>query len=191
MGFLFRLLAGMFVAIALGFGLSWYALTDGRLIAAARVGPWAAWPDIGQQNPNPYSRAYLARTGLMQLGYAEGIQFVAATDSAGETLERQCTYRLEGGVPGATFWTLVATDADGANVAASPQALALHSERIARGAEGSVNIAVGPDLAPGNWLEIAGEGPFQLALTFYDAAIFAGGSTTVSEMPEITRERCR
>lgn len=181
----------MLVAVALGFGLSWYALTDGRLIAAARVGPWAAWPDIGQINPNPYSRAYLARNGVMQLGYAEGIQFVAVTDSAGETLERSCTYSLEGGVPGATFWTLVATDPEGANVAASPESLALHSERMARGANGSSHMAVGPDLAPGNWLEIAGEGPFQLALTLYDATIFAGGSSAIAEMPEITRERCR
>lgn len=181
----------MLVAVALGFGLSWYALTDGRLIAAARVGPWAAWPDIGTVNPNPYSRAYLARNGVMQLGYAEGIQFVAVTDSAGEALERSCTYAIEGGVPGATFWTLVATDPQSVNVAASPDSMALHSERMARGANGSVHIAVGPDLAPGNWLEITGAGPYQLVLTLYDATIFAGGSSAVSEMPEITRERCR
>jgi hypothetical protein len=191
LGFLFRLLASILVAIALGFGLSWYALTDGRLIAAARVGPWAAWPDIGQTNPNPYSRAYLARNGVLQLGYAEGIQFIAVTDSAGQTLERACTYRIEGRVPGATLWTLVATDPEGVNVATSPNSPGLHSERMARSGNGSVHIAVGPDLAPGNWLEIAGEGPFQLAMTFYDATIFAGGSSSVEEMPEITRERCR
>ncbi len=181
----------MFVAMALGFGLSWYALTDGRLIAAVRAGPWAAWPDIGTTNPNPYSRAYLARNGVLQLGSAEGIQFIAVTDSAGEPLDRSCTYRLEGTVPGASFWTLVATDPEGANIALSPEGMALHSERIARRVDGSVFISIGPDLTPGNWLETTGNGPFQLALTLYDATIFGGGSSTIEEMPEITRERCR
>lgn len=180
----------MFVAVALGFGLSWYALTDGRLIAASRIGPWAAWPDIGQLNPNPYSRAYLARNGVLQLGYAEGIQFVAVADSAGETLDRSCSYSIEGPIPGATFWTLVATDVEGTNVAASPQGLALHSERIARSANGSAHLSVGPHLTPGNWLEIAGTGPFQLALTLYDATMFAGGTSSIAQMPEITKGRC-
>lgn len=191
MGFLFRLLFSLGLAVALGFGLSYYALTDGRLFAAARVGPWAAWPDIGQPNPNPYSRAYLARTGVLQLGYAEGMPFTAVTDSAGEALERSCTYRLDGQVPGATFWTLVAIDPEGINIAAEGAALALHSERLARGERGSTQIAVGPDLAPGNWLEVAGTGPFQLVLTLYDAAIFAGGSSSIGVMPEIVREGCR
>nr|WP_246472983.1 DUF1214 domain-containing protein [Pelagibacterium limicola] len=127
----------------------------------------------------------------MQLGYAEGIQFVAIADSAGAPLARNCTYRLEGSVPGASFWTLVATDPEGVNIAASPDGPALHSERMARRPDGSVLITVGPDLAPGNWLEIEGEGPFQIALTLYDAAIFGGGSSTVGEMPAITQDHCR
>lgn len=190
MGFLLRLLLSFGIAIVLGFGTSWYALTDGRLIAAHRVGPWAAWPQIGQPQPDPYSRAYLARNGLLQLGYAEGIQFVATTDSAGDLLDRTCHYALSGLTPGATFWTLVATDPEGVNVAASPALPALHSERLARGERGSVNIHVSARLAPGNWLEISGEGPFQLALTLYDATIFSGTNASVGEMPHIEKVGC-
>lgn len=190
MGFLFRLLLSIGIAVLLGFGASWYALTDGRLIAAHRVGPWAAWPQIGQQQPDPYSRAYLARNGLLQLGYAEGIQFVAMTDSAGEPLDRACHYALSGLTPGASFWTLVATDPEGTNIAASEALPALHSERLARGERDSVNIHVSPRLAPGNWLEITGEGPFQLALTLYDAVIFSGTNSSVGEMPVIEKAGC-
>src|SRR5690554_4236243 len=83
LGLIFRLLIGLVVALSVGFGTSYYALTDGRLFAAVRVGAWAAWPDVGQPMPDPYSRAYLARTGTLQLGYAEGLQFTASTDDAG------------------------------------------------------------------------------------------------------------
>lgn len=187
---MFRLLVGLAVALAVGFGASWYALTDGRLFAGVRVGPWVAWPDVGQTQPDPYTRAFLAREGIMQLGSAEGIQFTAQTDDAGIPLESACTYRIAGLVPGASFWTLEATDLQGANIAASPALMVLHSERIARRDEGAIEASVGPALAPGNWLETAGTGPFRLRLTLYDAAIFSGGSTQVEHMPAITRTAC-
>ena len=190
MGFLFRLLLSASIAITLGFGLSWYVLTDGRVIGGTRIGAWTAWPDIGQPMPNPYSRAYLARTGVLQLGYAEGVQFVAVTDDQGEALDASCDYHISGATPGAAFWTLVAADLDGVNIAASAQLPALHSDRIARTTDGSAEIHVSSTLAPGNWLEIAGEGPFQLQLTLYDAMTFTGGTTAGGQMPSITRVGC-
>ena len=56
---------------------------------------------------------------MLQLGIERGLQFVAETDSDGKTLERSCTYRIDGKTPVATLWTLVAVDADGRNIAAS------------------------------------------------------------------------
>lgn len=190
MGFLLRLLLGLAIAISVGFGASYYALTDGRLIAAVRVGPWAAWPDVGQPNPDPYTRAYLARNGQLQLGYAEGIQFSAMTDDEDEPLDARCQYQVSGFVPGASFWTLEATDLEGANIAASPQLAVLQSERLARTGDGDMNIGIGPQLAPGNWLPIAGSGSFRLQLTLYDAVIFSGGNTDIETMPSIRRVAC-
>ena len=53
MRFVLRLLMSIAVALSLGFGLSYYALTDGRLFGAVSLRPWTAWPDIGSPNPNP------------------------------------------------------------------------------------------------------------------------------------------
>ena len=190
MGLLFRLLVGLAVAICVGFGASYYALTDGRLFAAVRVGPWAAWPDVGQPAPDPYTRAYLARSGSLQLGYAEGIQFTAFTDDSGDPLDAHCSYRVTGFVPGASFWTLVATDLRGVSIAASPNLPALHSERVARTGEGALVATISASLAPGNWLEIEGDGAFKLLLTLYDAVVFSGGNTTIEDMPSIEKVAC-
>lgn len=190
MGLLFRLLIGLAVAICVGFGASYYALTDGRLFAAVRVGPWVAWPDVGQPLPNPYTRAYLARSGLLQLGYAEGIQFTAFTDDTGEALDSACSYRVTGLVPGASFWTLAATDLQGANIAASPELLTLHSERVARTGDGALSASVSASFSPGNWLEIERGGAFMLLLTLYDAVVFSGGNTTIENMPSIEKAGC-
>jgi hypothetical protein len=187
--FVLSLLMMIAVALGVGFGLSYYALTDGRLFGVAQVGPWTAWPDVGSSTPNPYTRGHLARAASLQLGQAEGLQFSAATDSTGEPLTLACTYRLEGRTPLATFWTLVALDEAGRNLAAPDSPLAMRSNGLARANDGSIVLSVGTPLSPGNWLELSGEGAFTLVLTLYDTAVFSGFSNDES-MPAILRGEC-
>jgi len=188
--FLTHLLLMFAVALAVGFGLSWYALSDGRLFGAYRVGPWAAWPAAGSPTPDPYTRAHIARTGALQLGQSEGLEFVASTDSQGRPLDRACTYRVHGTTPVASFWTLVAEAQDGTNIARSEGEEALHSARLVRNEDGTAVIFVGKRLSPLNWLEITGEGPFSLALTLYDTAAFGGVGSGADTLPAIDREDC-
>jgi hypothetical protein len=187
--FVFYLLMMIAVALTVGFGLSYYALTDGRLFGAAQVGPWTAWPDVGASAPNPYTRGHLAREASLQLGQAEGLQFTATTDSDGQPLTRNCSYSIEGKTPLATLWTLVAVDAQGVNLAAPDTEPSMRSTGIARANDGSVDINVGTRLMPGNWLELVGDGPFALELTLYDTAVFSGFSSDES-MPAILRGDC-
>jgi hypothetical protein len=188
--FVIHLLLMIAVALCVGFGLSYYALTDGRLFGAAQAGPWIAWPDVGSAAPNPYTRGHLARMGALQLGRSEGLQFVATTDSAGRPLSLDCTYRLDGHTPMATFWTLVALDGNGVNLARPGGQAAIRSTGIARTNDGSILLYVGKRLAPQNWLELSGEGNFTLVLTLYDTTIFSGISTADEAMPTITRQAC-
>lgn len=190
MRFLINLLLMLAVALAVGFGLSWYALTDGRLFGAAQLGPWTAWPHAGSPSPDPYTRAYLARTGALQLGQSEGVQFIATTDSDGAPLNRACRYRIDGATPTATFWTLVPTSPDGATIARPDGPAGFESQRIARANDGSMQLYVGKTLAPLNWVELTGDGPFWLVLNLYDSTVFSGVSTGSATMPSIIREAC-
>jgi hypothetical protein len=188
--FLVNLVLMLVVALAIGFGLSWYALTDGRFFGAAQIGPWTAWPRAGSPSPDPYTRAYLARSGALQLGQGEGVQFVATTDSDGQPLSRACRYRIEGNTPTATFWTLVPVAANGAGIARPDGSPGFESARLARANDGSVVLYVGKTLAPLNWLEITGDGPFQLLLTLYDSTVFTSAGTGDGTLPAINREGC-
>ena len=191
MRFVLRLLLMSFIALAVGFGLSYYALTDGRLFSVSQLGPWTAWPDVGSPTPNPYTRGHLTREAALQLGQAEGLRFMATLDSQGQPLSRACTYLIAGRTPQATFWTLVAIDGTGANVAVPDGPLALRSSGIVRENDGSFRIHVGKALSPGNWLELAGEGGFSLVLTLYDTAVFTGFGATSDTMPAIEQEACQ
>ena len=190
MRFFSHLLLMFVVALAVGFGLSWFALSDGRLFGAYQVGPWAAWPAAGSPTPDPYTRAHSARTGALQLGQSEGLEFIATSDSDGRPLSRSCTYRVEGTTPVATFWTLVAEDATGANIARPDGEPSMHSARLSRNEDGTATIFVSKRLSPLNWLEITGDGPFSLALTLYDTAAFGGVGSGADTLPSIVREAC-
>lgn len=188
----FVLNIGLMAALALlvGFGLSYFALTDGRFFGAYRVGPWAAWPAAGTATPDPYSAAFLSRSGALQLGRAEGLRFVARTDSDGQPLNRRCAYSIEGHTPVASFWTLQAVTEDGASIARPDGEQTLNSQRIARAPDGAALISVSPRLARGDWLETTGSGPFELVLTLYDTSVFTGAGATVNAMPSILRIDC-
>lgn len=190
MRFLLNLLLLLVVALAVGFGLSWYAVTDGRLVGAAQIGPWTAWPRAGSPDPDPYTRAYLARSGALQLGQGEGIRFVATADSDGAPLDRNCRYRIDGSTPTATFWTLVPTAPDGATIARPDGPPGFNSRRIARANDGSVQLYVSKTLAPLNWLEITGTGTFWLVLDLYDTTLFSGVGSSDASLPSIIREAC-
>jgi hypothetical protein len=178
------------VALGVGFGASYFALTDGRYFGVYRVGPWSAWPQAGTSTPDPYTRAYLTRSGTLQLGRTEGIRFVAETDSDGHRLLPNCTYRIDGQTPIATFWTLAATGPDGTLVSSQGTAKVMQSSRIARAADGSTVVRVGRGLSAGNWYEIDPDGEFWLVLTLYDAAIFTGVGIGFQGLPSITVEAC-
>lgn len=190
MRFLGHLLVMIATALLVGFGLSWYALSDGRLFGTIEIGPWAAWRDAGSPTPDPYTRAFVSRNGALQLGASEGLQLVATTDSDGQPLDRACRYRIDGTTPVATFWTLVPTAPDGTPIARPGGPAGFNSGRIARAEDGSMQLYVSKTLSPFNWLEITGEGAFVLALTLYDTSSFAGVGPTVATLPSIIRETC-
>lgn len=190
MRFVIHLLLMLSLALAIGFGLSWYALNDGRLFGGAQIGAWSAWPDVGSAQPNPYTRGHLAREAALQLGLSEGIQFTATTDDSGQALTRDCTYRIAGTTPLATFWTLVAIDSAGVNVAAPGTQAAIRSDSLARANDGSIQLNIGTRLMPGNWLELTGSGAFSLVLTLYDTTVFSGLNGGTDTMPSIEREGC-
>lgn len=179
------------IALAIGFGLSWYALTDGKLFGTVEVGPWTAWRDVGRPSPDPYTRAFIVRSGGLELGAGEGMQFVAMNDDQGRRLTRACSYQIVGRTPTARFWTLVAVEPEsGALVSRADGPPAVVSSRIARTADGGIVVNVGTTVRPLNWYELAGDGPFDLMLTLYDAASPSGATPEGFVLPTIRRERC-
>ncbi|MBZ9733388.1 DUF1214 domain-containing protein [Mesorhizobium sp. CA18] len=184
-------LLSLAIAIGLGGYSVWYALNAQDGVGAIRIGQWTAFPEVGTLAADPYSKARVAREGVLALGQAEGLAFVAERDDAGEPLKRECTYTIEGGYPTARFWTLYAADQSlGVIDTGKPRQSALQSYEVLRQPDNSVVISVGSRPAPGNWLLTGGSGKMYFVLTFYDTPIASSTGLSDVTLPRILKAGC-
>lgn len=184
-------LLSLAIAIGLGGGSVWYALNAQDGVGAIRIGQWTAFPDIGTQGADPYSKARVAREGVLALGRAEGLSFIAERDESGEPLKRECAYTIEGSYPTARFWTLYAADQSlGVIDTGKSRQAALQSYEVLRQADNTVAISVGNRPAPGNWLLTNGSGKMYFVLTFYDTPIASSTGLSDVTLPRILRAGC-
>ena len=187
----FLILATLAIAIGGGAASVWYTLQAQEGIGAITIGSWTAYPNMGAPGADPYSKARIAREGILALGRAEGLAFFANRDAAGDALSRKCSYTIEGSMPPARFWTLFVADRSLAVLGGDRRRKpALNSLSMLRNPDNSFAVAIGPVAAPGNWLSISGDGPMVFVLTLYDTPV--SGSTGVAdiELPQVLRIGC-
>lgn len=179
------------IAIGGGGGSVWYLLDSQAGIGAIRIGPWVAFPDIGTPDSDPYSKARVARQGALALGRAEGLSFVAESDSTEAELRRECAYTIEGGFPTARFWTLYAADKslDAIHTGQSRPA-ALQSRTLLWRQDETALISAGEHPSPGNWLPLDGTGKLFFVLTFYDTPIASSTGLSDLTLPDIRKGAC-
>lgn len=181
------------LAVSIGGGgySLWHVLQAREGVGVVTVGRWTAFPDMGTLDSDPYSKARVAREGVLALGRAEGLSFTAERDSSGNLLQRQCDYRVDGTVPAARFWTLYAADqASVAITSGGQRQAALHSLELLRFKDDEIVIQVGPRPSPGNWLDVDGSGRMVLVLTLYDTPIASSTGLADVKLPDIVRVGC-
>lgn len=181
-------LAGTFLGL-----LSTYALLAARTtsFAAIDVGPWRVAPRTGSAEIDPYSRAQLARSGEIAIAHAEGLSFLAQTDSDGRRLDARCSYVLSGSVPDSRYWSLTLVSPSGALVDNPAKRYGFTSAELLRAADGSFEIAVARHARPGNWLPAETPGDFDLVLRLYDTLLdFGTSKLDARALPRIARGDC-
>ena len=125
---------------ALGLGSAlWLAglWPDGRSLAFGNVdvGGWRSDFAIGSKAADPYTRARVARHGLLALAKTEAVYLTRTTDDAGAPLREACTYRLSGGAMPAGWWSVTLYGAGSMLPANTDEALREVALDLAEGAD--------------------------------------------------------
>jgi hypothetical protein len=105
-------IAALIAGVALGLISAWAALQFGVSTFTEHHGHWVFSRAAGSTAAGPYTRAVIARDGLLALSAREAVYFSLYEDEQGRPLSESCVYDLNGRQLDARWWsvTLYADD---------------------------------------------------------------------------------
>jgi hypothetical protein len=190
--FCFLIFAGL--SLLLGLGSAHYMIDDGFALVVSRAGPWQTWVHAGSLNADPYTRAHIARSGLLPITSASGLTYFASTDSDGRTLHSDCEYEIVARPLAAVWWTIAAFDDDGKLIPNQASRHAFSSQSLTILPDRTQRITVAPEARPGHWLPSGDVGSLTLVMRIIRPLAVEGGEVTArvdsNSLPGIRRIAC-
>ncbi len=148
-----------------------------------RIGAWTTTRAAGSADADMFTRAMVARTGLLALNQTETLYFSATHDDSGLPLEARCRYEVTGEAPSAKWWSLTVY-ADDQFLVADPS----HRHSISlKDVTGPFKLLLGPDKRQGLWLPTGRAGGFSLLLRLYKPSSEILKDPTNASTPKISR----
>ncbi len=189
-----RRIAGWMLAVligaAVGLGSAWAALSIGRANFVERYGAWTHSRAAGSPAAGPYTRAIIAREGLLALSAREALYFTLVADETGRPLEEGCIYELRGREPAARWWSITLYAGDNFLAQNTDHAHSIDASEVSAGEDGSWRARVSPvkgDAA--HWISSrAARRGFSLMLRVYNPQ--QGFRASADTLPQLTVLSC-
>jgi hypothetical protein len=182
--------ACILAGVLLGAASAWGALEFGRSGFSAEYGQWAHSRAAGSTAADPYTRAIIAREGLLALSAREALYFTLTSDDQGAPLDEACVYELRGRPLAARWWSVTLYADDNFLVQNNDHAGSIDASAVRAGGDGYWRARIAPvrgDAA--YWLSSrAARRDFSLTLRLYNPTRdFRARAET---LPVLTRVSC-
>ncbi len=194
--YLFAVVVGC--ALGVGSALAMAGLLPGASTMAfgdLNVEGWHSDFAIGSKAADPYTRARVARHGLLALAKSEAVYFTTSTDTNGRALREDCTYRINTGraLP-AQWWSVTLYTADSLLPLNNDKALSINATSVEPEPSGRWEglISPTPPANAENWISSRNAGNFNLTLRLYvpsESLLMAPGDTLAP--PAVHPVNCR
>lgn len=182
--------AAIVAGVILGAASAWATLEVGAQSFGERYGPWSFNRAAGSTAAGPYTRAIIAREGLLALSAREALYFNLAEDQDGRSLTESCVYELSGRDLAARWWSVTLYADDAFLAQNSDHAHSIDASQIQAGADGVWRARIAPvrgDAA--NWLSSReARRNFSLTLRVYNPQRDFRASENA--LPRLTRLSC-
>jgi len=164
-----------------------------RLSGGVDADGWQSDWTIGSTSANPWTRARVARHGLLALTREEAVYFTRSVDEDGTPLKEDCTYRVSGtGMP-ALWWSVTLYNGESYLPHNTDDALSYDlTDAMADGSAEAWAFTVSRERpADGRWVSSRTAGDFDLTLRLYkpSADLLATPEATLPA-PKIERISC-
>ena len=131
-----------------------------------QVDGWRSDYAVGSEAADMYTRARVARHGLLGLAKSEAVYFTRTADDDGQSLSDRCTYRIAGGDMPAQWWSITLYDGESMLPMNEDGALSFDQSRAGEGPWEALIAAERP--AEGEaWISSRNAGAFDLTLRLY------------------------
>lgn len=187
--FLRYLLCGL-LGLILGTGAAIYSVRSGAFGSSAKIGPWTTGGDLGTTSASAWTRATVARHGLLALPAREARYYSAAEDDDRRPLDGRCRYRIAAGDSGGAWSSLTLYDPAGYLVANKAGLYSVGSAAMAGAERSAWTATAAPEPQPGRWLPTGGLERFNLTLRVYLPADGGKGNLPRERLPTIARLGC-
>jgi hypothetical protein len=156
-------------AATCGLAATWAFLRWPAAAAPLQVGAWRTTLVSGSVDADLYTRALVARVGLLALSRQQTLYFVAERDDSGAPLRSRCRYRVEGVPPAAGWWSVTAYADDYFLFPDAGHRYSLAGAHAALGTDGRFVLHTGPTQPEGGgaWLPTPGHRGLVLTLRLY------------------------
>ncbi len=193
------ILVALVLGAALGAASALHAagITGGsglRLAGPVDVDGWQSDWTIGSPAANPWTRARIARHGLLALSKEEAVYFSRTRDADGQRLSEACTYRVSGGAMPGDWWSITLYDAASFLPRNEDKALSFDQTRAEAAGAGEAWQFIVSAAPPGDgsgWVSSRQAGAFDLTLRLYKPqAVVLDAPGTHLNPPRIERLGC-
>lgn len=132
------------VGVILGAASAWATLELGGNSFGERYGAWSFNRATGSTAAGPYTRAIIAKEGLLALSAREALYFNLAEDQDGRPLSESCIYEIAGRPPAARWWSVTLYAEDGFLVRNSDHGHSIDASDVRAGRDGQWRARIAP-----------------------------------------------
>ncbi|MEQ7154559.1 DUF1214 domain-containing protein [Brevundimonas aurifodinae] len=185
-------MASVVVGLVVGAVSALVLLGNGQLLGRQQhAGGWFGNANAGSTAADPYTRAIIARIGLMALNRSETIYFHNYTDDRGDRLSQDCVYELSGGDLPARWWGVTIYAGDDFLPVNGDDAQSVDKTRMVRDADGRWTARVAATRADAsNWISSKNAGTFSLGIRMYNPDPGARDDPATIPFPVLKRLSC-
>lgn len=150
-------------------------------------GGWVGNLNSGSPAADPYTRALVAKAGLLALNRRETLYFDRTLDDQGAPLREDCDYRMQSTTLPARWWSVTLYAADDFLAVNGDEA---HSVDATRAAGRPLTTTITPRRVEGAWISSRNAGRFALTLRLYHPVPDVGTQPARHRLPTVTRLSC-
>jgi hypothetical protein len=179
------------LGLVVGAGAGLATLAQARTMGATAAGAWTTNLYTGAPAADPFTRAIVARVGLLALNKSETVYYTRTVDDSGAALDAACAYEVSGTPPPARWWSITIYAADNYLPVNSDAAFSVDATTIKTEPDATFRTRVAQTRdGAGNWISSRNAGRFDLMLRLYNPDPALSANLAKAKLPAIRKLSC-